>query len=147
MGSSSATAVVVRARTGLTRVLMLFALVAALVVGPSIVAPRFTSAAGATVYSSCTISGCAAARTARSGWSSRGFPTTRGWYTWGSQYNFAGGQFQNREGELPAGGTYHEYDVHPRANGAARDAHRIVVNRSSGVTWYSPNHYVDFYRL
>jgi ribonuclease T1 len=146
MGSSSALAAV-RARQGITRVLMLFALVATLVVGPSIVAPTLTSAAEATVYSSCTVSGCAAARTARSGWSSRGFPTTRGWYAWGSQYNFAGGQFYNREGQLPAGATYYEYDVHPRANGASRDAHRIVVNRSSGVTWYSPNHYTDFYRL
>ncbi|WP_033340260.1 ribonuclease domain-containing protein [Catenuloplanes japonicus] len=140
-------AVLVHARQGLARVLTLFALVAALIVGPAIVAPTFTSAAEATVYSSCTISGCTAARTARSGWSDRGFPTGRGWYTWGSQYNFAGGQFYNREGQLPSGATYYEYDVYPRANGAARDAHRIVINRSSGVTWYSPNHYTDFYRL
>jgi ribonuclease T1 len=122
-------------------------LVMALIVGPAIIAPAYTSQAEATVYSSCTISGCSAARTARSGWSGKGFPTSRGWYTWSSQYNFAGGQFYNREGQLPSGATYHEYDVYPRAQGAARDAHRIVVNRSTGVTWYSPNHYTDFYRL
>jgi ribonuclease T1 len=45
------------------------------------------------------------------------------------------------------GATYYEYDVIPRNKGAARDAKRIIINRSTGVTWYSPNHYTDFYRL
>jgi hypothetical protein len=37
--------------------------------------------------------------------------------------------------------------VYSRAKGAARDAYRIVVNRGTGVVWFSPNHYTDFYRL
>jgi ribonuclease T1 len=127
---------------------VLTALVVAALLGPSVVAPAYTSTASAAVYSSCTMSRCADARNARAGWSGKGFPTSRGWYSWsGGLSNFAGGQFQNREGQLPAGATYHEYDVYPRTQGAARDAYRIVVNRSTGVTWFSPNHYTDFYRI
>ncbi|WP_027346516.1 ribonuclease domain-containing protein [Hamadaea tsunoensis] len=104
--------------------------------------------AQASVYPTCTVSRCADARTARTGWSAKGYPTTAGWYTWsGGLYNYTGGRFQNREGELPAGATYYEYDVYPRAKGAARDAYRIVVNRSSGVVWFTPDHYVTFYQL
>jgi guanyl-specific ribonuclease Sa len=104
--------------------------------------------ADASVYSSCTISRCADARSADSIWASKGYPTTSGWYSWpDGRYNYTGGQFYNREGELPSGATYYEYDVYSRAKGASRDAYRIVVNRSTGVTWFSPNHYTDFYRL
>ncbi|MEV6982839.1 ribonuclease domain-containing protein [Sphaerisporangium sp. NPDC051017] len=104
--------------------------------------------ADAAVYSSCTISRCSDARYAASVWSSKGYPTTAGWYTWpDGRYNYTGGTFQNREGQLPASGTYNEYDVYSRARGAARDAYRIVVNRSTGAVWFSPNHYTDFYRL
>ncbi|WP_435871565.1 ribonuclease domain-containing protein [Micromonospora humida] len=127
---------------------LLTALVAALLVGPSVVTPRLTDPASAAVYGSCTMSRCADARTARSGWSAKGFPTSRGWYAWsGGLSNFAGGQFHNYEGQLPAGATYYEYDVYPRVSGAARDAYRIVVNRSSGATWFSPDHYANFYRI
>ncbi|RCG31464.1 ribonuclease N [Sphaerisporangium album] len=104
--------------------------------------------ADAAVYSSCTQSRCADARYARSVWSGKGFPTSAGWYTWpDGRYNYTGGQFYNREGQLPSGATYYEYDVYSRARGAARDAYRIVVNRSTGATWFSPNHYTDFYRI
>ncbi|GAA4180457.1 ribonuclease domain-containing protein [Streptosporangium oxazolinicum] len=104
--------------------------------------------AGASVFNSCTISRCADARSADATWASKGYPTSSGWYTWsGGKYNYTGGRFYNREGQLPSGATYYEYDVYPRARGAARDAYRIVVNRSTGVTWFSPNHYTDFYRL
>ena len=114
----------------------------------AVLSPVAASPASAAVYSSCTISRCADARAARSGWSAKGYPTTRAWYTWSNGlYNFAGGQFYNREGQLPSGATYYEYDVYPRNRGAARDAYRIVVNRSTGVVWFSPNHYTDFYRL
>jgi ribonuclease T1 len=127
---------------------VLTAMVAAALVGPAVVAPAYTDSASASVYSSCTISRCADARTARSGWASRSFPTSRGWYSWsGGKSNFAGGQYYNYEGELPANATYYEYDVYPRTQGAARDAYRIIVNKSSGTTWFSPNHYTDFYRL
>jgi ribonuclease T1 len=124
------------------------ALVAAALVGPAVLAPSHASQAHASVYGTCTMSGCAAARTARDGWQQRGFPTSRGWYQWtGGKYNFAGGTFSNYEGELPKGAKYNEYDVYPRAKGAHRDAVRIIVNRSTGATWYSPNHYTDFYRM
>ncbi|MFE0151540.1 ribonuclease domain-containing protein [Nonomuraea sp. NPDC059007] len=104
--------------------------------------------AHAAVYNSCTMSRCADARTAKSIWASKGYPTSRTWYSWpDGRHNFAGGRFYNREGQLPGGATYHEYDVYSRTMGAARDAYRIVVNRSTGVTWFSPNHYTDFYRL
>ncbi|ETK31402.1 ribonuclease domain-containing protein [Microbispora sp. ATCC PTA-5024] len=104
--------------------------------------------AGASVYSSCTISRCSDARYANSVWASKGYPTSSGWYSWpDGRYNYTGGRFYNREGELPSGATYYEYDVYSRAKGAARDAYRIVVNRSTGAVWFSPNHYTDFYRL
>ncbi|WP_308195624.1 ribonuclease domain-containing protein [Dactylosporangium sp. AC04546] len=132
----------------LSRLTLAAVLVAGLIAGPAVVAPSTVDAAQASVYSSCNISGCADARTARSGWSSLGFPTTRAWYQWpAGKYNFAGGRYYNREGELPANATYYEYDVIPRNQGAARDAKRIIINRSTGATWYSPNHYTDFYRL
>jgi hypothetical protein len=104
--------------------------------------------AGASVYGSCTISRCSDARSADSIWAGKGYPTSSGWYSWpDGKYNYTGGQFMNREGQLPSGATYYEYDVYSRAKGAARDAYRIVVNRSTGVTWFSPNHYTDFYKL
>ncbi|GAA4623076.1 ribonuclease domain-containing protein [Actinoallomurus vinaceus] len=107
-----------------------------------------TTSAHASVYSSCTISRCADARSADSIWASKGYPTSSGWYSWpDGKYNYTGGRFYNREGELPSGATYYEYDVYSRAKGASRDAYRIVVNRSSGVVWFSPNHYTDFYQL
>ncbi|WP_433334495.1 ribonuclease domain-containing protein [Spirillospora sp. CA-294931] len=107
-----------------------------------------TLPAQATVYSSCTISRCSDARNANSIWSSKGYPTTRAWYSWpDGKYNFAGGRFYNREGQLPSNATYYEYDVYSRAQGAPRDAYRIVVNRTTRVVWFSPNHYTDFYKL
>ncbi|RGA00412.1 ribonuclease N [Microbispora triticiradicis] len=107
-----------------------------------------TVPADAAVYGSCTISRCADARSANAIWAGKGYPTSAGWYSWpDGRYNYTGGRFYNREGQLPSGATYYEYDVYSRARGAARDAYRIVVNRSTGVTWFSPNHYTDFYRL
>lgn len=137
-----------RARRAVGALALVAAMVAAAVVGPSVVTPRLAEPAHAAVYSSCTMSRCADARAARSTWAAKGFPTTRGWYSWsGGLYNFAGGRFYNYEGQLPTNATYYEYDVYPRAYGAPRDAYRIVVNRSTGATWFSPNHYTDFYRL
>jgi hypothetical protein len=123
------------------------ALIVAMLVGALFV-PATAEPASAAVYNSCTMARCADARAARAGWSAKGFPTTAGWYSWsGGLYNYTGGRFYNREGQLPAGATYNEYDVYPRNRGAARDAYRIVVNRSTGATWFSPNHYTDFYLL
>ncbi len=119
--------------------------VLASIVGMSVVA---TPAADATVYGSCTMSRCADARSANTIWQSKGYPGTRGWYSWpNGQCNFAGGTFYNREGQLPSGHSYREFDVYPRACGASRDAYRIVLDRTTGVVYFSPNHYADFYRL
>lgn len=107
-----------------------------------------TPAAGAAVHGSCTMSRCADARSANTTWKSRGYPGTRGWYGWpGGQCNFAGGTYHNYEGQLPGGHSYREFDVYPRACGASRDAYRIVVDTTTGVVWFSPDHYSDFYQL
>lgn len=104
--------------------------------------------AHAAVYSSCTVSGCSDAYTADSGWSNLGFPTDRGWYDWSNgECSYAGGEYYNYDGQLPAGDTFYEYDVYPRACGAHRDAYRIVVDFNTGAVWYSPDHYSDFYQL
>jgi hypothetical protein len=68
----------------------------AAVLGLSVVV---TPAADATVYSSCTMSRCSAARSAETTWEAKGYPGTRGWYDWpNGQCNFAGGTFRNDEG-------------------------------------------------
>ncbi|WFE36001.1 ribonuclease domain-containing protein [Micromonospora sp. WMMD975] len=137
-----------RVRRALAASALVTALAAVALVAPAAVSTRLAEPARAAVYSSCTLSRCADARTARSGWSAKSFPTSRGWYSWsGGTCNFAGGQFYNREGQLPANATYYEYDVYPRACNASRDAYRIVVNKSTGTTWFSPDHYANFYRL
>jgi ribonuclease T1 len=137
-----------RLRRLLSAVAVVFALSGGGLVAPAVVAPTHTAAAGAAVSSTCTQSRCSAARTARTGWSSLGWPTSAGWYSWPyGQYNYTGGTFQNRERQLPTNATYSEYDVYPRARGAARDAYRIVVNRSTRETWFTPDHYVNFYKL
>lgn len=107
-----------------------------------------TSPAEATVYGSCDISGCSAAASANSTWSSMGYPDSRGWYDWpNGQCNYAGGTYYNDDGQLPSGDSFLEYDVYPRRCGAHRDAYRIVVDTDTGAVWYSPNHYTDFYQL
>ncbi|KJK52073.1 ribonuclease N [Lentzea aerocolonigenes] len=125
------------------RLLAALAIVAAVFSVTTVVAP----AADAAVYNSCTQSRCSAARSANSTWASKGYPVTRTWYSWpNGQYNFAGGVFRNQEGQLPSG-SYQEFDVYPRARGAARDAYRIIVNMNSRVVYFSPDHYSNFYKL
>ncbi|MFL6120221.1 ribonuclease domain-containing protein [Actinophytocola sp.] len=107
-----------------------------------------TPAADASVHSSCTISRCSAARSADTTWESKNYPGSRGWYSWpNGQCNFAGGTYNNLEAELPNGHSYREFDVYPRTCGASRDAYRIVVDLTAGVTYFSPDHYTNFYRL
>jgi ribonuclease T1 len=135
-------------RRRLAGLLLAAALGLAGLIAPAVVAPAHTDAAHASVINSCTISRCSAARTAQTGWASLGWPTKAGWYSWPyGQYNYTGGTFRNDEGELPAGASYNEYDVYSRAKGASRDAYRIVVNRSTKETWFTPDHYVTFYKL
>ncbi|MCX2951614.1 ribonuclease domain-containing protein [Lentzea sp. NEAU-D7] len=125
-------------------------LFAALAVVASVfgVTTAVSPAADAAVYGSCTQTRCEAARSARSIWSGKGYPSTRGWNSWpNGQCNFAGGVHQNREGQLPAGHSYLEFDVYPRACGASRDAYRIIVDRTAGTVYFSPDHYANFYRL
>lgn len=107
-----------------------------------------TPPAQATVFSSCTISRCPDARSANTIWKSKAYPGTRGWYSWpNGQCSFAGGTYRNLERQLPSGHSFREFDVYPRACGASRDAFRIVVDMTTGVVWFSPNHYTDFYRI
>ena len=107
-----------------------------------------TSPVQASVHNTSNLSRCPDAVSANSTWSSMGYPTSRGWYSWpGGRCSFAGGRYQNREMELPIGDIYYEYDVYPRNCGAARDAYRIVVDFDTGRVWFTPNHYTDFYQL
>jgi ribonuclease T1 len=106
-----------------------------------------TVPAEASVYNSCTMSRCADGRYAASVWAGKGWPSSAGWYSWpDGKYNYTGGVFYNREGQLPSGATYHEYDVYSRARGASRDAYRIV-HSSAGTVWFSPDHYSNFYKI
>ncbi|RZS34820.1 guanyl-specific ribonuclease Sa [Herbihabitans rhizosphaerae] len=131
---------------GLSLLALLFALCAATVSSP---APAAATEAGInSVYPTCTMSRCADAKKAYDGWRQLNFPTSRNWYSWPyGQYNFAGGQFYNREGQLPKDHKFYEYDVYPRAKGASRDAHRIVRDTNTGTVWYSPDHYENFYKI
>lgn len=107
-----------------------------------------TPTAQAAVVSSCTISGCADASSANSIWQSMSYPSSRRWYNWpNGQCNFAGGTYYNNDGQLPSGDSFQEFDVYPRACGAHRDAYRIVVDLNTGMVWFSPDHYADFYQL
>ena len=128
----------------LVRLLVAVATVAGFVVGGVSVAP----VAQADVYDSCTHHGCAEAYDSEATWRSTGYPSSRGWYDWPTgQCNYAGGTHQNREGQLPSGHSYLEFDVTPRACGASRQAYRLVVDRTTGTVYFSPNHYEDFYRM
>lgn len=129
-------------RTRLTRFLLI--LTAVFTIAVPVSAP-----AQADVHPSCTMAKCADARLARAGWAALNFPTSRGWYYWSAtgKHNYTGGRHYNRERQLPTAATYYEYDLYSRDRGARRDAYRIVVNRSTGATWFTPDHYANFYRL
>ncbi len=53
--------------------------------------------------------------------------------------------FENREGLLPKGPDYTEYDLNP-LTGERRDEYRIVLG-SDGTAWYTHNHYSSFIRV
>ena len=53
-----------------------------------------------------------------------------------------GRQFENREGCLPAGGSYYEYDVYSR-----NDSDRIVAEYYTSKVYYTPDHYWSFIQL
>lgn len=51
--------------------------------------------------------------------------------------------FQNREGRLPQGVAYKEYDVNPKVRGQNRGAERIIIG-ADGVRYYTGDHYRTF---
>ncbi|MFC4908738.1 ribonuclease domain-containing protein [Actinomadura gamaensis] len=130
------------ARTSWARRVVVTAVAAASVTGVAVNVP-----ASASVYQSCTLSTCADGSSAAKIWASKGWPSSSGWYSWpDGLYNYTGGVFQNREGQLASGVSYHEYDVYSRAKGAHRDAYRII-HASTGKVYFSPDHYSNFYLL
>jgi ribonuclease T1 len=52
--------------------------------------------------------------------------------------------YGNRSGDLPATGTYREYDVNPRPPGRPRDAERVVRDNDTHTVWYTGDHYANF---
>jgi YD repeat-containing protein len=55
-----------------------------------------------------------------------------------------GGKFENRNGELPAGGQYKEYDVNASVAGKARKGRgteRLVRDSKTGAWYYTDSHY------
>jgi hypothetical protein len=82
-------------------------------------------------------------------WLQRGLPKTRQnvpilWATW-----TGGGQFFNRDHNLPTGGNhmYMEYDMKPHTPGGGRDANRIVVDIIGGLKYYTTDHYRTFHEF
>lgn len=127
--------------------LLLAALVATTsLFGASVIA---APAAQADWAPSCTHNGCAEALSSNSTWKSLGYPSSRGWYDWPptGTCNFAGGTYNNYEGELPSGHSYLEFDVTPRECGAPRQAYRIILDRTTGDVYFTPDHYGTFYFL
>ena len=56
---------------------------------------------------------------------------------------YVGGRvFQNREGRLPYGGDYREFDIDPHIGG--RNAERIIVEWNTKKAWYTADHYQTF---
>lgn len=55
-----------------------------------------------------------------------------------------GRTFENREGILPRGGSYKEYDVDPKPDSGPRNSERLVVDQDSGRAYYTPDHYQTF---
>jgi ribonuclease T1 len=53
--------------------------------------------------------------------------------------------FQNREGRLPDGGDYREFDVDPHYG--QRNAERIIVDWRTKQAWYTGDHYRTFIPL
>lgn len=55
---------------------------------------------------------------------------------------YKGGRiFRNREGILPRGKTYYEYDVHPLRPGVSRGSERLVVDQHKRRFYYTRDHY------
>lgn len=107
-----------------------------------------TPVAHAAVSQTCDVKGCDEARSSNQTWASLNYPSQRGWVDWpDGQCNFAGGTFNNNEGQLPQGHNYLEFDVTPRACGAQRQAYRLIVDQTTNQVYFSPDHYSNYYLL
>ncbi len=58
-----------------------------------------------------------------------------------------GRKFENRDGKLPSGGEYVEYDVDPKIEGVGRSGERVIVDKKTGRAWYTPDHYTTFQEI
>jgi ribonuclease len=56
-------------------------------------------------------------------------------------------EYVNEDGRLPEGGDYREYDIDPKVQGFPRSGERIVVDRNTGESWYTPDHYATFKKM
>ncbi|MGW3914624.1 ribonuclease domain-containing protein [Streptomyces sp. NPDC005070] len=116
-----------------TRIGALVALMSALLVGGTVVAPA--NAAAASVGSICYSALPSQAYTTLNLIDSGGpFP-----------YSQDGAVFQNREGVLPSQSTgyYHEYTVKTPGS-STRGARRIVTGKKTLEDYYTSDHYVTF---
>jgi ribonuclease T1 len=58
---------------------------------------------------------------------------------------YVGGRaWQNREKNLPRGGTYHEFDVNPKIRGHNRGPERVIIDYDTGKGWFTGDHYRTF---
>ncbi|TFB87590.1 hypothetical protein E3O44_10895 [Cryobacterium algoricola] len=57
-----------------------------------------------------------------------------------------GRAWANRDGLLPDGANYKEWDVNPRIPGQGRDSHRVVTGDDQSA-WYTSDHYESFWRM
>ena len=58
---------------------------------------------------------------------------------------YKGGElFKNGYKNLPQGGNYKEYDVNTRIQGVDRGTERMVIDSSTGKSWYTNDHYYNF---
>ena len=62
-----------------------------------------------------------------------------------SYLNIGGDRFYNKEGRLPSGYTYYECDI-GTVGGGSRGSRRIVFT-TSGIVYYTSDHYQSFTRL
>lgn len=61
---------------------------------------------------------------------------------------YKGGRvFRNREGALPKGKTYYEYDLHPYRPGLSRGGERLVADQQKSVFYYTKDHYGTFVKI
>ncbi len=57
-----------------------------------------------------------------------------------------GREFKNREGQLPMGDAYQEWDVKPKVQGQNRGAERLVTS-AKGDGYYTSDHYKTFTKI